>query len=202
MGLTCALWRVSEGDVARLSHASAAEVTNFLFGEPQGPPAARSKGLIGWLKDLSPIKIESVDDYLDAPRGPSQARAELDLDKSWHGLHYLLTGTAWEGDEPACFLVQGGAVLGEDADEECQARVLSRAEVAAFSRHLSSLTTADLLDRFDARQMMALEIYPEIWDRPDEVAISRQYLADNFDALRRFVEEAALEGDRLVIMVT
>jgi hypothetical protein len=80
--------------------------------------------------------------------------------------------------------------------------VLSRAEVAAFSRHLSSLTTADLLDRFDARQMMALEIYPEIWDRPDEVAISRQYLADNFDALRRFVEEAALEGDRLVIMVT
>jgi hypothetical protein len=22
----------------------------------------------------------------------------VDLDKTWHGIHYLLTGTAWEGD--------------------------------------------------------------------------------------------------------
>jgi hypothetical protein len=24
----------------------------------------------------------------------------MDLDKSWHGIHYMLTGTAWEGTPP------------------------------------------------------------------------------------------------------
>jgi len=26
-----------------------------------------------------------------------------DLEKSWHGIHYLLTGSAWEGDPPLRF---------------------------------------------------------------------------------------------------
>jgi hypothetical protein len=193
---------VTDSDVARLSGASAADVTDFLFGARLEQEPAPARGLIGWLKDLSPIKIESAGDYLDAPRGPSAARAELDLDKSWHGLHFLMTGSAWEGDEPTCFLVRGGAVLGEDADEESQARALSRAEVVAFAGYLASLTAAELLERYDAPQMMALEIYPEIWDRKDETAVNRRYLADNFAALQAFVEQAADAGDRLVIMVT
>jgi hypothetical protein len=32
----------------------------------------------------------------------------LRLEKSWHGLHYLLTGSARGGKEPLCFLDQGG----------------------------------------------------------------------------------------------
>lgn len=41
-----------------------------------------------------------------------EARASTDLDKAWHGIHYLLTETAWEGNEPLNFLVQGGNVAG------------------------------------------------------------------------------------------
>src|SRR5688500_6275073 len=36
-----------------------------------------------------------------------------DLDKAWHGIHYLLTGTAWEGAEPLNFLVAGGRPVGD-----------------------------------------------------------------------------------------
>jgi hypothetical protein len=36
------------------------------------------------------------------------AVAAGDLEKSWQGIHYLLTGTAWEGDPPLNFLLAGG----------------------------------------------------------------------------------------------
>jgi hypothetical protein len=40
--------------------------------------------------------------------------SDLDLDKSWHGIHYLLTGTAWEIDEGAGTAILGGEEIGED----------------------------------------------------------------------------------------
>jgi hypothetical protein len=36
------------------------------------------------------------------------AAKSCSLEKAWHGLHYLLTGTAWETDGPAAFIVAGG----------------------------------------------------------------------------------------------
>jgi hypothetical protein len=42
--------------------------------------------------------------------------ADLDVDKAWHGIHYLLTGTAWEGDPPLDFIVKGGSQVGDVDD--------------------------------------------------------------------------------------
>lgn len=39
---------------------------------------------------------------------------DLDLDKSWHGIHYLLTGTAWGIGEGAGAAILGGDEIGED----------------------------------------------------------------------------------------
>ncbi len=38
----------------------------------------------------------------------------LDLDKAWHGLHWLLTGTADDTDTPAGQAILGGTEIGED----------------------------------------------------------------------------------------
>ena len=37
-----------------------------------------------------------------------------DLDKSWHGIHYLFTGKADESGTPLEFLVAGGASVGDE----------------------------------------------------------------------------------------
>ncbi len=37
---------------------------------------------------------------------------DTDLDKSWHGLHYLFTQTVWEGEPPLNFIVCGGNPVG------------------------------------------------------------------------------------------
>jgi hypothetical protein len=38
---------------------------------------------------------------------------ELGVDKAWHGIHVLLTGTAWEGSFPLNFTVSGGKEIGD-----------------------------------------------------------------------------------------
>ena len=203
MGLTCVLWRVYQSDTHRLLNASEREVTDFLFGTPLGTPGPKpAKGLRGWFNAISPIKIETFEDYLDEPRGPSGARAELDLDKAWHGLHFLFTGTAWEGEPPASFLVQGGRVLGAEPSDESIPRVLARDEVDAFATFLGRVSRDDLVSRYDPKEMMALKIYPEIWDRADQVEQNLAYLLSAFEDLKRFANEAKVEGDELVVMVT
>src|SRR5687767_12235877 len=72
-----------------------------------------------------------------------------DLDKAWHGLHYLLTRTAWEGDAPLNFLVAGGREVGDIDVGYGPARVLSAAEVRAAADALARLTDEELRSRFN-----------------------------------------------------
>ena len=50
---------------------------------------------------------ENVFDYIDELEENEEVGG-VDLDKVWHGIHFLLTGSAWEGEEPLCYLVNGG----------------------------------------------------------------------------------------------
>jgi hypothetical protein len=84
----------------------------------------------------------------------------VDLDKAWHCLHYLLTGSAWEGDEPLNFLVKGGTPVGEEDVGYGPARIFRPLEVAAIADALAPLDPATLMLRFDARKLEQLEIYP------------------------------------------
>ena len=53
--------------------------------------------------------------------------ALVDLDKAWHGVHYLLTGTAWEGEPPLNFVVEGGADLDYDGPWNSSPRIFTPA---------------------------------------------------------------------------
>ncbi len=55
------------------------------------------------------LDLLEEDDSLDE----DDHEAEADLDKAWHGIHYLLTGTAWKGEPPLCYLVRGGQTIGD-----------------------------------------------------------------------------------------
>ena len=201
MGMTCSLWRVTVSDVERLAAAGPNQIQEFLFGEAT-PTAQQGKraGLIGWLKNLSPIQIETGGELSQPIDGKgTQARAELDLDKAWHGLHYLFTSTAWEGNEPACFLLKGGDDLGEDEIGNSIPRVLRPVHVRQFAAFLSELSQDELTRRYNPEQMMKLEIFPEVWNRGDEEDL--EHLLDAFDDLREFMRTAANAADAIVLLV-
>ena len=135
---------------------------------------------------------ESIQDFLE------EESDELDLEKSWHGLHYLLTGSAWEGAEPLCYLANGGEEIGEDLGYG-PARALSPAQVAAWSNALSAITTDELRRRFDPAALEQAQIYPSGWDEGDEAF---DWLNDNFEALRSFLAQAESADNGAVIYLT
>ena len=200
MGMTCTVYRVSSAEIDEMIR-NPANVTRVL-GLDDGPPVreVRPKGILGFLLRLTPITISEVDpDAPDTSDRVTDPDKSIDIEKAWHGLHFLFTGTADEGDEPTCFLLKGG----EDLDDEGVRRALRPAQTRRFADFLTSLTTADLERRFDPKRMTALEIYPDlIWNRVSEQDNSRQWLLAAFEQLRLFVTRAADAGDGLVMNVS
>ena len=202
MGIYGSIRRASVADAERL-RVDRRLLEAFLFGEPPIVVEERLPGLLGLLLRLTPIKVQRAEpappsaNPLWPPAAPGEA---LDLEKAWHGLHFLLTGTADGGTEPACFLLDGGEALGDD--DEVDARLLQPAQVRAFADHLASLTSDELTRRFDPVRMTKLRIYPEIWQRPESEDDPRGFLLTAFGELRDFVGAAASSGDALVVCIS
>ena len=112
-----------------------------------------------------------------------------DLEKSWHGIHYLLNGSAWEGVPPLDFLVEGGRQVGRIDPEHGPVRAFRANEARAIYESMSSLSPYELRKRFNARDMAAKEIYPDIWTRSALEEDSLRYLMDNLDKLRAFLRQ-------------
>jgi hypothetical protein len=122
------------------------------------------------------------------------------LDKSWHGLHFVLTGTDWEGDPPLNFLGRGGTPVGDVDVGYGPARVLSPSEVAELDAALGAISDEEFARRFDPARLAEAEIYPQIWDEPIEEL--RQEYGDHFQDMKRHVHRAAQNGHALIVVVS
>jgi hypothetical protein len=123
---------------------------------------------------------------------------ELDLGKSWHAIHYLLTGTAWEIGDGAGAAILGGEEIGEDGGYG-PARVLDPASVRVVAAELDAMDVETLRARFDPDAMAAAQIYPDIWAGG---AVEFNGLAVHFAELRRFYRTAAENGLAVLLAIT
>lgn len=121
----------------------------------------------------------------------------LDLDKAWHGVHFLLTGAAWGTDNPLGGAVLGGREVGED-DGYGPPRLLEPDLVREVAEALGVVTDAELRARFDPEEMQRLDIYPQIWEESD---ILDEYLLPNVQQLRAFYVRAAAHDAAVLIVV-
>ena len=142
-------------------------------------------------------------------RGAPRVAADLDLspaegiatdvDKAWHGIHYLLTGTAGEGEPSLDFIVSGGTLVGDLEIGSGPARVLTAAETLALRDALDSIGDEELASRFNPSEMAALEIYPDIWSGEAAEKESLEYLMEYVRVLRGFLEQTTRERLGLVL---
>jgi hypothetical protein len=114
----------------------------------------------------------------------------VDLDKAWHGIHYLLTHTAWDGERPLNFLVGGGTPIGDIDVGYGPARAFRAIDVREAHGAIELLSNDVLMGRFDPSAMITKEIYPEIWQDSGEDD-SSEYLVEYVDTLRGFLRETA-----------
>ena len=133
---------------------------------------------------------ETLEDFLE------QAGDTLHLDKSWHILHFLLTGDAGAAAGPLGFLLGGGEAL-EDVDVGfAAARVFDAAEVAEIASALAALDWSDLLARWDTEAIRAAEI--DAVD-PDATLAEQQYAAGHHAQLQAFMRELAAAGLAMIV---
>lgn len=136
--------------------------------------------------------LYAVDGSL-APGGPTFG--SISLDKTWHALHFLLSGTADEGSEPSQFLL-GGTQL-EEASDHC--KLHAHVAVEAFSRVLDAVDDAELLARLDRQRMRELDIYPGHWG--EQETFDREFLLQHLTPLRAFIARQAKEGHAVLVTI-
>ena len=95
----------------------------------------------------------------DSPSG-------LSLEKSWHGLHFLLTGSVWAGDPPLNFLTLGGQEVGDIDVGYGPARIFRAPQVKVIHEALENLPENLVEAKLDLPAFAAAQIYPPIWKEP------------------------------------
>lgn len=120
---------------------------------------------------------------------------EVDLEKAWHALHFLFTGTSEGGDPPACYLMSGGLGL---STGDTDAHALSPQQVEEFRKYVHGISEEELRRRYDPKRMTALHIYPDvIWERDGDDALD--YVLEYHQKLWAFLRDAAEEEQGCVM---
>lgn len=126
----------------------------------------------------------------------------VDLDKAWNALHYLLTGSARDGEGPLAFLLKGGTPVGDEDLGYGPARVFQPAEVAAIADALADVSQYKLLPRFDLKKFEKLELYPGRWN---EVNLRSDYDLGYYfgplEQLKNVTRRAKNEGAGMIVWI-
>ncbi|HEY0639436.1 MAG TPA: YfbM family protein [Pseudonocardiaceae bacterium] len=119
----------------------------------------------------------------------------VDLDKAWHAIHFLLTGSDWTTSPGAGEAILGGSPIGEDAGYG-PPRLLAPDRVAAVAAGLPAAD--DLRARYDRDALAAAGIYPGIWEDDDD---DEQYVLGYYEDLRGLYTAAATHGDAVLLAI-
>jgi hypothetical protein len=159
-------------------------------------------GMTCRLREVAPGDLDilagPVEQVYELFRRDDPSGRVLSIEKSWHGLHYLLTGSAVRGPEPLCFLQRGGRSVGR-ALAYGRPRLLGGEFVCLLDAALRAIAADKLWERFDAAQFTAKAIYPNIWQEPED-QLREEYLS-YFARLTNFVSWAAARGGELLVVV-
>jgi Domain of unknown function (DUF1877) len=124
---------------------------------------------------------------------------ELSLEKSWHGLHYLMTGDVWAGEPPLNFIATGGEEVGDIDVGYGPARIFRTPQVAVIHAALNNLPDNYVDTKLDLPAFEAAKIYPRIWSEP------RPALVDEYthflNELKTYIGTAAESQQALLLVV-
>ena len=158
--------------------------------------------MIAGLAPITPAQLEAVQADPDAatafchPQDAAQRARNIDLDKAWHGIHFLLTGKAWDkGGQAQGLAILGGQDIGPDQGYG-PARFVTPPQVADVAAALATLDDAELARRYDVQAMEQQQIYPGMWERDGDEGL--EYLQHYFKHLQRFYADAAGRGDAVL----
>jgi Domain of unknown function (DUF1877) len=157
---------------------------------------ARTSGALNDPEEREKTRLKILEQLQSAGvKIPGQARDEeggLSLEKSWHSLHYLLTGAVGEAPPPLGNAILGGTAIGDDVGYG-PARFLTPEQVREVAEALRCFNTKHMAERFDT--MPSGEIYAP----PDED--ESEDLQHYFEQLVNYYTDAAARGNAMLLWI-
>ena len=159
--------------------------------------------MIGNLRPASDAEIERL---LANPRevtrflfgSSADERDRIDLGKTWHAIHFGLTGSRLGGEPPLNFLVSVGTPVGDVDVGYGPARALTSGEVRDLAAALLPVDASVLAARLDPLTLDAENVYPGAWRRN---GLGVDDVTANYRALRSLVLRLADTGQGLLLYI-
>jgi len=171
-------------------------------------------GMTGNYKRISQEKLtelqnnpELIIDFL-FPGYEADEIAELNgsylyISKTWHAIHFLLTGTIASGQPPLENVVMGGTPLGDPENPDFDygpARFLNPLEVKEVAEAIGKISKAEFQSRFNPSELVEANIYPKIlWERGGQDEL--ELLTECFLLLVNFFQEAAKREEIIIFYI-
>jgi hypothetical protein len=129
----------------------------------------------------------------------------LEIEKKWHGLHFLLTGSPHNGTPPLSWCVFGNHSIGGDEEPIffgwIGIRYLLPNEVRQVAQALSETSHKVLASRYLPKDMDQQDVYPiGIWERDGNRGLN--YILSCYPAVVSFYQKAALQDKAMLIYIT
>jgi len=148
-----------------------------------------------YLRDSSALenRITNEDIYHD--------NTSLNIDKAWDGSIYLLTGqNYWNATHPLASALFSGQLIDKDQDLGLgPAHYRLPSQVKQLNGVVSTITEADLRERYQPNRMAEMKVYPDIWDQDQIDAFD--YLKNYFKLFQAFYNLAAIDHNALITML-
>ena len=123
----------------------------------------------------------------------------VDIDKSWDGIIFLLTGQNFENsNHPLTKVLFSGQIIDEEQDLGYGAgQYLKPEQVKEVNEQISKISVKELSEKYDAKKMTELEVYPNIWDNEDTVS----YLIEYFQTIQEVYAEASKNDQAIITFI-
>ena len=152
------------------------------------------KELEEYLKDSSLLENRIYDDEREDD-DPNLT----DVDKSWDGIIFLLTGQNFENsDHPLTKVFFSGQIIDEEQDLGYgPGQYLTPEQVKELNDTISKISVTELSKKYDPKKMTLLEVYPTPWEDNDMV----NYLTDYFKTIQDVYAEATKNDEAIITFI-
>ncbi len=144
-----------------------------------------------YLKDSSLLENRIYDDESE-----DEDSNLVDIDKSWEGILFLLTGQNLETiDHPLARVLFSGQIIDEDQDLGYgPGQYLTPEQVKEVNVQISKISVEELSKKYDPKKMNKLNVYPNSWKDDDMV----NYLTEYFKTIQDFYAEASKNNEAII----
>ena len=153
------------------------------------------------LKEMKLFYNEAVEDIDDVKDGNDDIEIQLDMDKMWDAMHFVLTGVGKDDVIENNHLSE--AVFGVNSIKNSQEYIAytQKSKVKDIVLALEDFDIEKALENLSMSRFKEANIYPNIWDYEEDADKIREELRTYFQRLRDFYKKILEVNGNVVIMI-